>query len=50
MEKNKQDDHIFITLQKIYSGGHVGVTFRNINSSEGHKEKQWHNHFGSLAL
>ena len=30
---NKQDDHIFITLPKIYSRGHEGVTFRNINST-----------------
>ena len=37
---NKQDDHIFITLPKIYSRGHEGVTFRNINSSEGHNEKE----------
>ena len=48
--KNKQDDYIFITLQKIYSRGHEGVTFRNINSSEGHKEEEWRNHFGPLAL
>ena len=47
---NKQDDHIFITLPKIYSRGHEGVTFRNINSSEGHNEKESRNHFGSLAL